>query len=96
MACGLPVVISDKVNLWREVETAGAGLVVPGAAAPLAEALGRLLADPELATDMGRRGQALVAQRFQWDSIAQAMQDLYAGIIAGNRARPVHPAGGAR
>ncbi len=29
MACGLPVVISDKVNIWREVDAAGAGLVVP-------------------------------------------------------------------
>ena len=34
MACGLPVVISDQVNIWREVDAAGAGLVVPCAAAP--------------------------------------------------------------
>lgn len=27
MACGVPVLISDKVNIWREVEAAGAGLV---------------------------------------------------------------------
>ncbi|MCX5892045.1 MAG: glycosyltransferase, partial [Deltaproteobacteria bacterium] len=25
LACGLPVVISDQVNIWREVEAAGAG-----------------------------------------------------------------------
>ena len=29
MACGLPVVISDQVNIWREVAAAGAGLVGP-------------------------------------------------------------------
>jgi glycosyltransferase involved in cell wall biosynthesis len=27
MACSTPVLISDKVNIWREIETAGAGLV---------------------------------------------------------------------
>ncbi len=25
MACGLPVVISDRVNIWREVAAAGPG-----------------------------------------------------------------------
>ena len=29
MACGTPVLISDKVNIWREVLGAGAGLVAP-------------------------------------------------------------------
>jgi glycosyltransferase involved in cell wall biosynthesis len=29
MACGVPVLISDKVNIWRDVEAAGAGLVAP-------------------------------------------------------------------
>jgi len=27
LGCGLPVLISDKVNIWREVQDAGAGLV---------------------------------------------------------------------
>ena len=85
MACGLPVVISDQVNIWREVETAGAGLVVPCAAASLAAALARLLADPGLAADMGQRGRDLVARRFQWGNIALALQDLYTGIIANDR-----------
>ena len=29
LACGTPVLISDKVNIWREIEAAGAGLVAP-------------------------------------------------------------------
>lgn len=29
MACGVPVLISDKVNIWREIEEDGAGLVAP-------------------------------------------------------------------
>jgi glycosyltransferase involved in cell wall biosynthesis len=27
LACGLPVIVSDKVNIWREVVSGGAGLV---------------------------------------------------------------------
>jgi glycosyltransferase involved in cell wall biosynthesis len=82
MACGLPVVISDRVNIWREVAAAEAGVVVPCEAEPLAAALERLAESPDLAAAMGRRGQALVARRFQWDSIAQALQDLYCCVIA--------------
>ena len=29
LGCGLPVLISDKVNIWREIEADGAGLVAP-------------------------------------------------------------------
>jgi glycosyltransferase involved in cell wall biosynthesis len=29
LACGVPVLISDKVNIWREIEQSGAGLVAP-------------------------------------------------------------------
>ena len=29
LACGTPVLISDKVNIWREIEAEGAGLVAP-------------------------------------------------------------------
>jgi glycosyltransferase involved in cell wall biosynthesis len=27
LACGLPVIVSDKVNIWREIDSCGAGLV---------------------------------------------------------------------
>lgn len=87
LACGLPVVISDKVNIWREVAAAGAGLVAPCDSAALAGALERLLEAPELAAAMGQRGRELVAERFQWGSIALALEDLYSRIIAEGRAR---------
>jgi len=27
LACGIPVAISDKVNIWREIDSCGAGIV---------------------------------------------------------------------
>ncbi|MBS1722246.1 MAG: glycosyltransferase [Armatimonadetes bacterium] len=29
LACGTPVLISDKINIWREIQSAGAGIVNP-------------------------------------------------------------------
>ncbi len=81
MACGLPVVVSDKVNIWREVAAAEAGLVVPCQAEALAAALGRLLDGPEAAA-MGRRGRELVTRKFQWSQVALGLQSLYADLIA--------------
>ena len=43
LACGLPVLISNKVNIWREVEADGAGLVAPDDAAGTASLLQRWL-----------------------------------------------------
>ena len=44
LACGVPVLISDKVNIWREVEADGAGLVAPDDSAGTARLLGQWLA----------------------------------------------------
>jgi glycosyltransferase involved in cell wall biosynthesis len=43
MACGKPVLISIKVNIWREVEAAGAGFVADDTAAGTLSLLERLL-----------------------------------------------------
>jgi len=84
LACGLPVIISDKVNICGEVEAAGAGRVVPAAAGPLAEAMGELLDDPGQAAQLGLKGKGLVAARFTWDRVARRLEEVYAAVLAGN------------
>jgi glycosyltransferase involved in cell wall biosynthesis len=81
MACGLPVVISDKVNLWREVAAAGAGKVTPPDASLVAQAMGELLADPDLAARMGRQGRNLVHTKFQWHNIAGKLEEIYTNAV---------------
>jgi len=81
MAAGLPVIISDNVNIWREVELAGAGKVVPCEAGKLTEAILDLLDKPEMARQMGQKGQALVRDEFQWPDIAVRLQETYAILI---------------
>ena len=53
MACGCPVVISDQVNIWREIQEEGAGLVVGLEPREIAKAICRVLADKDAAKDNG-------------------------------------------
>lgn len=81
MAVGLPVLISNRVNIWREVETAGAGEVVECRLESVAKGLAGLLDDPATARTMGEMGRALVARRFAWDRVADALIAVYASVL---------------
>ncbi len=83
MAHGLPVIVSDRVNIWREIADAAAGLVVRCDAAELATALSTLLDDSELRRAMGGRGRQLSERSFTWPIAAQQMLNLYERISKG-------------
>ena len=91
MAAGTAVIISDCVNIWPEVEKAGAGIVVPCEAAQTAAALRRLLADPAATRDMGRRGRALASARFPWSAVGEQILRVYEKMLErqGRRQAPV-------
>ena len=80
MACGLPVAISNKVNLWREVAGADAGWVAPAERNPFREAIVEALSDPGAARAKGARGRTLVAERFRWSGIARTLEEAYASL----------------
>jgi len=90
MACGLPVIVSNSVNLSRQVAEADAGLTINLDVESLKEALRKLLADPSLSLGMGERGRKLVLERFTWEGIVPELIDLYEKAIARKlTARPV-------
>jgi len=80
MAAGLPVVVSDRVELKDVVGGAGAGLVVPRTEEALAAALQRLIDDPALRRAMGARGAAVARERFCWERVAREMEAVYATV----------------
>lgn len=80
MASGVPVVISNRVNIWPAVEEVGAGLVVPCDPRQTAQALLALLENPDLGKRMGSRGRQLVEERLNSDLVTEQMLRLYAGI----------------
>ena len=82
MACEIPVVISDRVNIWRDVVNSEAGRVIPPDSDLLAESIIELLDNKDLAQRMGLKGKALVKERFVWDKIAFRLEDVYRTIIS--------------
>jgi glycosyltransferase involved in cell wall biosynthesis len=85
MACGTPVIVSDRVNIWREIVADGAGVAAPPQAEPFAAATIRLLADAPMRRAMGEAGRQAVARRYDWTRIAAELERLYAGLTP-NRA----------
>jgi glycosyltransferase involved in cell wall biosynthesis len=81
LACRLPVLISDKVNIWREIADDGAGLVenddLPGTVSLLTRWLS--LPPDERAAMRDRAGRCF-AQRFHVDRSAQGLIDVLGGI----------------
>ena len=85
MACALPVVISDQVNIHAEVAQAGAGLVTRCDVGEVADALLELLRDGERRRYMGEAGRRLVQERYTWPAIVEALTLEYEAIIERHR-----------
>jgi D-inositol-3-phosphate glycosyltransferase len=86
-ACGTPVVGSDVTGLRSVVRDEVSGYLVAGPdPATYAERIGRLLDNPELAQQMGRRGM-LLAQRFSWKRTADRLEELFDGVIERTQVR---------
>lgn len=74
MACGVPVLISNQINIWREIEQAGAGIVDTDDQ----QGTDRLLqewidADPVAWRRMGEAGKNCFAQRFHVERAAESL-----------------------
>ena len=83
-ACGCPVVASDVSGLRSVVRDEVTGYLVDGHdPAMYAERIGRLLENPELAQQMGRRGR-LLAQRFSWTRTADRLEHLFERVVEEN------------
>lgn len=77
LACGLPVLISDQVNIWREVAEDGAGLVAPDTAAGTRGLLERWLQlDVPARAAMGAAARRCYVQRFDIDRAARRIAEV--------------------
>jgi glycosyltransferase involved in cell wall biosynthesis len=77
---GRPAVVTEV--LGETVEEYGAGSVVPsGKPGPLADAITRLLDDPQALED-AFQGTARARQALSWDAIAEEHERLYSGLLA--------------
>ena len=85
MAAGLPVIISNKVNIWREIADAGAGRVIDCDWQVLCTELMSLLDDDSARALMAAKGRALVEERFTWEVAGRKLVAMYRNILDGGR-----------
>ncbi len=83
MACGAPVVTSNVSSL-PEVAGDAAVLVDPQQVESIVEGMRRVLADPELAQDMRKKG-LVRAREFSWERSVARTHDIYRAVASGSR-----------
>jgi len=81
MASGVPVVISDQVNIWPEVTKSDAGLVVPCDVEATAKALLSIVDDPKWGKRMGSNGRRWVVENLAWDIVGAQMVRVYEELL---------------
>lgn len=83
MACRLPVVISNQVGVYRELQRAEAGLIVRLDSADLYSALIRLLDNGKEALEIGKQGRKLVEEQFAIEKVADRMIEAFKRVVDG-------------
>jgi glycosyltransferase involved in cell wall biosynthesis len=81
LAAGVPVIISDEVNIHREIAAAGVGGVVGTQVEPLAAELTRWLNDSALRGDAARKARPFIWQHYDWNRIARRWAAHYEMIV---------------
>lgn len=74
VACGKPVLVSDRVNIWHEVEMDGAGFVEPDSTEGVARLLQKWRALPaQNRNAMSQRARKCFGQRFEIGAAAESL-----------------------
>ena len=81
MACGTAVVITKNVGVAPSVERVGTGIVIEKNEKQLTEAILKILGNPKIAVEMGKRGRELVEKEFFWPEIVEKLMKEYNVII---------------
>lgn len=81
MSAGVPVIASAVGGLPEAIEPERAGVLVENRPEEFAAAIGRLLADPDLARQMGRRGRERVEKMFTIDRMVKETMAAYKEVL---------------
>ncbi|MBI4887712.1 MAG: glycosyltransferase [Acidobacteria bacterium] len=83
LSCGLPVVMSDQVNIHREIAAAGAATIVQCTVESVARGIESSLADTGLRGRIAALGPALVRGHYTWDAVMPMVLDRYRDVTHG-------------
>lgn len=81
MACGIPVVISDKVGISNEIKENKAGVVVYTNVDSLYNGINLLLNNPVLRTELITHGRRLIEDHYDINKVADAMIKVYEEVL---------------
>lgn len=82
LACGVPVIVSDLPGMADLVNHYQCGIVVPPSDAPaLAQAVARLVEQPDLRRQMGQQGRTAILSQHSWDKRAEQTHLLLAEVL---------------
>ncbi len=85
MACGLPVLISRNVGIWREVQSDATGFVVDQNVNEIASILKKLSEDSTILKDMSQNAKKAVEKRFEINNVASQMVKAYEDVLTGRK-----------
>ena len=83
MSASVPVIASNVGGLAEVVENGRTGILVENRAEEFSQAIGRLLGDPGLAQEMGRRGRERVEKMFTIEHMVRGTIAAYEEVLRG-------------
>lgn len=96
MSVGTPVLLSSRVNIWSEVESAKAGVISELDRSKIADNMLRIVGDAEFAAALGENGRVFVQQTYNWDRTADAAEVAYRNILTSTPPTTISPGGPVR
>jgi glycosyltransferase involved in cell wall biosynthesis len=80
LACGTPVIVTDRCGIASIID-GQAGLVTPCDKEQLAGTLSHMLSDDRMRREFGERGKLLVREKFNWEIIAEQIENIYRAVF---------------
>lgn len=82
MACEKPVISTEIVGVASELQETNSGIIIrPADSKQLAEAIKRILDDPSLGKEMGKKARRLVIEKYTWKKAAEKTENLYQSLL---------------
>lgn len=81
MVAGTPVLISDQVHIYPDIQQAEAGWICSCNESTLTVELGKALKQPEQLKQRGQNAQQCALEKYSWNAIAQQTLDTYQTIL---------------
>ena len=81
LAAGAPALISDQVNIFRDVVEAGVGRATRCDVDEVAGAMREMLADRDALREMGAKGRAWAHDTFPWSRIVEKIDAMYERVV---------------